>query len=79
MQRLYFLNNSFVAAQAKTLAERVQKIGDDPKRIAETYKLLFGREPTGEEIKLGLEFLAQSPWPQYAQVLLSSTEFSSVR
>ena len=79
MQRLYFLNNSFVAAQAKALVERVQNSGDDLKRITETYKLLFSREPTAEELKLGLEFLAESPWPQYAQVLLSSSEFSSVR
>ena len=79
MQRLYFLNNSFVAAQARALVERVQNTGDDPKRITETYKLLFSREPTGEELKLGLEFLAESRWPQYAQVLLSSSEFSSVR
>jgi hypothetical protein len=80
MQRLYFLNNSFVAAQAKALAEHVQNIdGDDPKRINETYKRLFSREPTGEELKLGLDFLAEGPWPQYVQVLLSSSEFSSVR
>jgi len=79
MQRLYFLNNSFVAAQAKALAERVQHIGDDPKRITETYKLLFSREPTREEVKLGLEFFAGSSWPQYVQVLLSSSEFSSMR
>ena len=31
MQRLYFLNNSFVAAQAKALVERVQNTGDEPK------------------------------------------------
>jgi hypothetical protein len=73
------LNNSFVAAQAKALAERVQSLGNDALRITQTYKLLFGREPTGEEVKLGLGFLAASPWPQYAQVLLSSMEFNSVR
>ena len=79
MQRLYFLNNSFVATQAKALADRVCRVGDDRQRIAEAYELLFSREPNEEEIKLGLEFLSQGPWPQYAQVLLSSTEFSTVR
>jgi hypothetical protein len=79
MQRLYFLNNAFVANQAKALAERVQSLDDNALRITQTYKLLFSREPTREEVKLGLEFLAESPWAQYAQVLLSSTEFSSVR
>jgi mono/diheme cytochrome c family protein len=79
MQRLYFLNNSFVATQAKALADRVCRVGDDRQRISEAYELLFSREPNEEEIKLGLEFLSQGPWPQYAQVLLSSTEFSTVR
>jgi cytochrome c553 len=79
MQRLYFLNNSFVAAQAKAVAERMQSGRDDALLITETYKLLFSREPTSEEVKLGREFLAESPWPQYVQVLLSSAEFSSVR
>ena len=79
MQRLYFLNNSFVAAQAKAVAERMQSVRDDALLITETYKLLFSREPTSEEVKLGREFLAESPWPQYVQVLLSSAEFSSVR
>ena len=70
---------SVSTSSPSTEAERVQNVGDDPKRITKTYKLLFSREPTAEELKLGLEFLAKGPWPQYVQVLLSSSEFSSVR
>jgi hypothetical protein len=81
MQRLYFMNNSFVAIQAKALAERLAKAGeDDAARIRYAYRLLFGRLPTDEETRLGVEFLQGSGkgWPEYAQVLLSSAEFSSV-
>ncbi len=80
MQRLYFMNNSFVAEQAKAVADRVAAEGDQRARIEHAYKLLFGRMPTDSEVKLGLDFLGSKggDWTQYAQVLLSSAEFSSV-
>ncbi|MEO7653067.1 MAG: PSD1 and planctomycete cytochrome C domain-containing protein [Bryobacteraceae bacterium] len=81
MQRLYFLNNSFVEAQAAALAERLKTSAQtDGDRIRLAYRLLFGRLPTREETQLGMEFLSRSgeSWPQYAQVLFGSSEFSSV-
>ena len=82
MQRLYFMNNGFVEMEAKALAERLKKDGasDDSARIQSAYQVLFGRAPTASELQLGVDFLAknQEDWPQYTQVLLSSTEFSSV-
>ncbi|HLJ13581.1 MAG TPA: PSD1 and planctomycete cytochrome C domain-containing protein [Bryobacteraceae bacterium] len=81
MQRLYFMNNSFVALQAKALADRLNAAeNDDAVKIARAYQLLFARSPSSPEIQLGLEFLAKTgqAWPQYVQVLLSSAEFSSV-
>ncbi len=81
MQRLYFMNNSFVGLQAKTLAERLAaEDADDGRRITRAYRLLFGRTPTDVETQMGLDFLAKNAqaWPQYTQVLLSSAEFSSV-
>jgi mono/diheme cytochrome c family protein len=85
MQRLYFMNNSFVALQSKALADRLAASGGDASsRVRLAYRLLFGREPTGAELNLGLAFLedhienSQGSWPQYTQVLLSSAEFSSV-
>ena len=82
MQRLYFMNNTFVAAQAKALAERLKPLADDDRgRIRQVYRLLFSRFPTEDEVRLGLEFLENDlqKWPQYTQVLLSSAEFSSVK
>ena len=80
MQRLYFMNNAFVAGRARTLAERIAKAGDNAARIASVYRLLFAREPSAAEVKLGTDFLEtrQAAWPEYMQVLLTSAEFSSV-
>jgi hypothetical protein len=80
MQRLYFMNNGFVAKQAKALADRLAGEKSDAARIAQAYKLLFGREPKESEVELGMAFVAnkENAWPQYMQVLLTSSEFSSV-
>lgn len=81
LQQLYFMNSSFVALQAKVLAERLNGAArDDIEKITLAYRLLFGRLPTQSQIRLGLDFLAQSHqgWPQYAQALLNSSEFSSL-
>ena len=89
VQRLFFMNNSFVYAQAGKLAERVFPDADDTARIKQTYSLLFGRQPTPDELQLGLNFLKSTPekpgylvnqepdtaWKQYARALFSSNEF----
>jgi hypothetical protein len=80
MQRLYFMNNGFVAKQAKALADRLAGEKSDAARIQRAYRLLFGREAKESEMELGMAFVskAEQAWPQYVQVLLTSAEFSSV-
>ena len=82
MQRLYFLNSSFVMDQAAALAERLKEEapGGTQPRIQRAYSLLYGRPPTAAEVQLGLDYLqeGEEAWPKYAQVLLASSEFSSV-
>ena len=89
LQRLYFMNNAFVYAQSAKLAERVYPKGTDEERIKELYRLLFGRQPSAQELQLGLDFMKTNPekpgreiagepttaLKQYARVLLSSNEF----
>jgi mono/diheme cytochrome c family protein len=77
LQRLFFMNSDFVAAQSKALAERLK---DSPDKIQKAYEILFQRPPTPEEKKLGLDYLKATgeAWPRYAQVLLSSNEFGFV-
>jgi hypothetical protein len=82
MQRLFFLNSSFIARQSKALAERLcSAASTDRERIRLAYEILFGRPATGKEVELGMEFLGQTAngWPQYAQVLFGTTEFSAVQ
>jgi hypothetical protein len=92
LQRLYFMNSSFVYKQAETFAKRVYDEASDTARIQKTYRILFGRAPTESEIKAGMDFLQSHPeapgnqiagqpttaWNEYARVLLSSNEFEFV-
>ena len=92
LQRLYFMNSSFVYNNAEQLARRVYTLGDDRARIQEAYRLLFGRTPSQQELELGLSFVHTTPdlkgetisgqpstaWKEYARVLLSSNEFEFV-
>jgi mono/diheme cytochrome c family protein len=79
-QRLYFMNNEWVIAQGKAVADRLGA-GDNAQRIDEAYRLLFQRAPTPQEKKVGLDYLRSAgdkAWPEYAQVLLISNEFQFV-
>ncbi|MBM3726575.1 MAG: DUF1553 domain-containing protein [Acidobacteria bacterium] len=81
MQRLYFMNNEFVAGLAEAFAERVKASGsDDGRRIRTAYRLAFGRVPTGDETGMAKDFLRASggAWSQLTQALLTAAEFSSV-
>jgi len=92
LQRLYFMNNEFVYAQAGKLAERVYSQPNEAARITETYRLLYGRAPTTKEVEMGLQFLKTTPekpgntvnrepvtaWREYTRVLLSANEFEFV-
>jgi hypothetical protein len=82
-QKLFFLNSDFAVEQAKALAARLQEDAvEDAARIERAYQLLFGRSPTAYESRRALDFLNGGDkalvWPQYAQMLLSSNEFSFV-
>ncbi len=77
LQRLFFLNSGFVMDQAAALACRVESEPGDTARIRRIYRILFGRAPSREETRLGLDYLKahEKSWPMYAQVLLSANEF----
>lgn len=78
LQGLFFLNSDLIWREAGRLCERLKTAAsDDPARIQNAYRLLFGRPATGAEVRRGLAFLEteKDGWQQYAQVLLSSGEF----
>jgi hypothetical protein len=73
-QRLFLMNSPFVEEQAKALAARVTG-ADDAGKIKNAYALLYGRDPEQREVQLGLDFLREADWTQYARALLTSNEF----
>jgi hypothetical protein len=83
-QKLFFLNSELVRDAAKALSARLHaETPDDPARIERAYQLLFARAPSAYEKRRGIAFLAaggrgdpSAVWQQYAQMLLSSNEFS---
>jgi cytochrome c553 len=90
LQQLFVLNSEFMVRNAKALAARLtaHPDEDDAVRVRRAFWLLYGRSATDRELQLGLAFLAAEPsgaeddsgsvltrWEQYAQVLLSASEF----
>jgi PAS domain-containing protein len=81
-QKLFMLNSPFMLRQANALSTRVKSetTDGDQARVSRAYRLLFGREPDKEELKLALEFLREPEasemprWEQYVQMLLASNE-----
>jgi hypothetical protein len=81
-QALFALNSPFMMEQAKALASRTEKQEGDA-RVRELYRLVHAREPTGDEVRIGLRFVEApaseersqlTAWQQYAQVLLLTNE-----
>ncbi len=79
------LNDAFVVAQAKALAERISREApgnDNAARIRRLYAVALGREPAAEEMEIGLKMLADSgPFnslERYCQVILCTNEFANV-
>ena len=79
LQRLYYMNNSWILAYSKAAAARLQ--GDDAARVDQAYRLFYQRMPTQDEKKLALDYVKSAgplAWPLYLQVLISSNEFEFV-
>ncbi len=80
-QALFLLNNPFVLAQTKALAKRILAAQKEERaRIDYAYRLLYGRSPTAEEVKIGRDFLkrvggSEQAWQEYGEILLCANEF----
>ncbi len=61
-QALFMMNSPFVAEQARafvaSIAQETHRSDED--RIQSAYRRIFGREPTPDEVQLGLEFLSKA-------------------
>jgi hypothetical protein len=87
-QALMLMNDPFVIAEAKRLAERVlADEGDAAQRITSVYELAFARGPNGEELTEALDFLTDQgalyeadandvrAWADLCHVLFNVKEF----
>ena len=82
-QALLLLNHPFVLAQTKALASRICKsqTEDEKARIHTAYVVLYGRLPSAEEVRIGLQFLSaheparEAAWAEYCHVLVCANEF----
>jgi len=58
VQALFMLNDPFVHKQADLFAVRIgMAFGDDMRRITLGYELAFGRPPSKEELRIGIDYL----------------------
>jgi hypothetical protein len=84
VQRLFFLNSEFMKDESASLAVRVRSAAGEDKtaQVCAFYDILFGRAPEPREAEAALAFLERRPadtaLAEFAQVLLSSSEFSFV-
>jgi cytochrome c553 len=81
LQQLFVLNSEFLQGQAASLVGQVPDL-PSPEKVRYLYARVLGRDPKAKEVDLGLSFLAKGKqqmgrdvWPEYAQALLSTSEF----
>ncbi len=67
LQRLFLMNSDFMQIEAEQLAKRVAEEPDNAARIKKAYQLAYGRDPSEEEIKLGLDYLHAEPMKEYEE------------
>ena len=67
LQRLFLMNSDFMQVESEELAKRVATEPDNRTRIRKAYLLIYGRNPTEEEIKLGIDYLKSEPLREYEE------------
>jgi hypothetical protein len=67
LQRLFLMNSDFMQAESEELAKRVAGQPDNRSRIRKAYQLIYGRDPSEEEIKLGIAYLHEEPLKEYEE------------
>ncbi len=67
LQRLFLMNSDFIQAESEELAKRVAAEADNRARIRKVYLLAYGREPSEEEVKLGIDYLHAEPMREYEE------------
>jgi hypothetical protein len=78
-QALFLMNNPFVLEQARRIVQKPELAGekDLAQKIDRLYRLLYGRQPSPDEVRLGVAYVGQSAaaLEAYTQALLLTNEF----
>jgi hypothetical protein len=79
-QALFLMNHPFVVDCVRALSGRsARQPGTDGERVHKLYALLFGRPPSADEQRIGLDYLGRQPnetaWLAYCQLLICANEF----
>ena len=78
LQQLFVLNAPFVEKQAEALNQELPSDATATEKIKFCYHRLFAREPTSDEVAVGLQYLEKTgaeSWTSYLHALLSLNEF----
>ena len=67
LQRLFLMNSDFMQVEAEDLAKRVAAEADNRARIRKIYQLVYARDPSAEELNLGLDYLHSEPLKEYEE------------
>jgi hypothetical protein len=73
-QRLFLMNSDFIQVEAEEMAKRVAAEPDNKARIKKVYALVYGRDPSENEIKLGLDYLRTEPLKEYEELKKAAPE-----
>jgi hypothetical protein len=74
LQRLFLMNSDFMQMQSESLAVRVAGEADNSARIRKLYRIVYNREATGDEVKLGLDYLHSEPMKEFEAAKTKSEE-----
>ncbi len=86
-QSLFFMNDPFIHAQAKRLAEKLMELSNDEARLEQACMLLYGRTYTAREFEINQRFLisaindgpkpesVRNAWASWLRVMFGSNEF----
>ena len=67
LQRLFLLNSDFMQLEAEELAKKVMPEPDNRARVKKMFQLVYGRDATEDEIKLGFEYIKSEPLLAYEE------------
>ena len=75
MQALFLMNSGFAQREAAAFAQRVGAVPEPRDRLAKTWRLAYGREPSDEERGDALAHAEAQGWTSLCRAVLASNEF----